>query len=377
MPVRLVGDASGRDFLALTKRDSKTGFDESAGGCLHIGLINNMPDGALEATERQFLTLLDSAADGVAVRLSLYALPDIPRTESGLLRIARLYSGIEALWDSHLDGLIVTGAEPQATKLTDEPYWGSLKKVLDWAEHGTHSTVLSCLAAHAAVQHMDAIGRRRLSNKRFGVFESVRASDHQLMAGIPSALRIPHSRWNDVAAKDLADCGYSFLTRAKDGGVDAFVKKQKSLFVFFQGHPEYESDTLLIEYRRDVGRYLTGERETYPEMPEGYFDNNTVDVLTTLRQRALSNLNNDVLSDFPTAQAGKRIANTWSPLAARVYGNWLKYLCEQREVPVKAGTIQQAASLRAKHWVEPSLSAPQGPANGGPQNRIRRSPETV
>ena len=54
------------------------------------------------------------------------------------------------------------------------------------------------------------------------------------------------------------------LTRTADAGVDTFIKQQKSLFVFFQGHPEYESDTLLREYRRDVGRYIKGETATYP-----------------------------------------------------------------------------------------------------------------
>jgi homoserine O-succinyltransferase len=292
-------------------------------------LINNMPDGALEATERQFRTLLDSATNGIPVRLSLYALPDVPRTEAGRLRISRLYSSIENLWNSHLDGLIVTGAEPQAPNLRDEPYWGSLTKVLDWAEHNTHSTVLSCLAAHAAVQHLDGIGRRRLGDKRFGVFECVQTSPHPMMAGIPSRFQMPHSRWNDLPEKEIRDCGYSILTRAQDGGVDAFVKQRKSLFVFFQGHPEYESNTLLIEYRRDVGRYLRRERDTYPAMPEGYLDRDTGDRLTMLRRRALSNRTSELLEEFPNAQAEKQVANTWSRVAAQIYGNWLAYLCAQ------------------------------------------------
>ena len=49
------------------------------------------------------------------------------------------------------------------------------------------------------------------------------------------------------------------LTRSADAGVDTFIKQRKKLFVFFQGHPEYESDTLLREYRRDMGRYFRGE----------------------------------------------------------------------------------------------------------------------
>jgi len=54
-----------------------------------------------------------------------------------------------------------------------------------------------------------------------------------------------------------------------------FVKERKSLFLFFQGHPEYDADSLPREYRRDVGRFLRSERESYPGMPKGYFDEAT------------------------------------------------------------------------------------------------------
>ena len=51
-------------------------FRESDANCLEIGLINNMPDAALEATERQFVALLEAAAEGLVVRLTLYGLGD-------------------------------------------------------------------------------------------------------------------------------------------------------------------------------------------------------------------------------------------------------------------------------------------------------------
>src|ERR1019366_6550132 len=100
----------------------------SEANCIDIGLINNMPDGALKSTERQFLTLLDAAADGVLVRLSLYALPGVPRNDSGRSHIGKFYSDIEDLWDRHLDGLIVTGTEPRASSLMDEPFWVSMTR---------------------------------------------------------------------------------------------------------------------------------------------------------------------------------------------------------------------------------------------------------
>jgi len=325
MPTHLVGDMSGRDYPASTERNSR-----AAGICLHIGLVNNMPDGALKATERQFLTLLDSAADGIMVHVSLYALPDVPRTDSGRQHVSRYYSSVESLWDRQLDGLIVTGTEPRASDLTQEPYWGSLTKLIEWAEHNTHSAVWSCLAAHAAVLHNDSVGRRRLGDKRFGVLECARASDHRLMAGVPSPFRMPHSRWNEISESELLDQGYQVLTRGKDGDVDAFVKQRNSLFVFFQGHPEYEVNTLLLEYRRDVGRYLSGKRDTYPSMPEGYFDCEAADIFTALRKRALHERRRELLAEFPIVQVEENIASTWRPVASQVYGNWLAYLRAQK-----------------------------------------------
>jgi homoserine O-succinyltransferase len=327
MPVHLVEDASHHELLARVNRNTNAGPDASR--CIQIGLINNMPDGALKATERQFQTLLDSAANGAVVRLSLYTLPEVPRSESGRRHLSRYFS-IESLWNSHLDGLIVTGTEPRAANLMDEPYWGSLTKLCEWAEHNTHSTIWSCLATHAAVLHFDGIDRRRLSEKRFGVFEYARALDHPLTAGVASPLRMPHSRWNDVPENELTDCGYRVLARAKDGHVDAFVKQRKSLCIFFQGHPEYEANTLLLEYRRDVGRYLRGERDTYPPMPENYFDRDTTDVLTKLQVRTLSNRHKDLLTEFPTELLEKRLNNTWRSEAALVFRNWLAYLREQK-----------------------------------------------
>jgi len=306
---------------------------------VHIGLINNMPDGALKATERQFLALLEAASNDVAVCLSFYALPDVPRTEAARLYVSQFYSGIENLWESRLDGLIVTGTEPRTPALIDEPYWRDFAKILDWAEDNTHSAIWSCLAAHAAVLHIDGIARRRLATKRFGVFECARASEDHFTACLPPTFQVPHSRWNDIPGDELVDCGYRVLSRSMDGGVDSFVKQRKSLFVCFQGHPEYEASTLLFEYRRDIGSYLRGERNTYPSMPQGCFDRDSTNALIALQNRALTdrregllaNRGEGLLADFPATQLEKRLANTWTSMAAQVYGNWLAYLCAQRE----------------------------------------------
>src|SRR5258707_4311659 len=97
--------------------------------------------------------------------------------------------------------------------------------------------------------------------------------------------------------------------RSDEAGVDTFVKQRRTLFVFFQGHPEYEAVTLLLEYRRDVARYLRSERDTYPPMPQGYFDDEIERQLAALRGRALRDRRQAVLADLPTATAGARVSD--------------------------------------------------------------------
>ena len=326
------GHCSGRrQPTPLAPGMTTPGSRERASRCLTIGLINNMPDAALDATERQFRSLLHAASDGITVRLVLYALPTVLRSESGERHIASFYSNIEELWETELDGLIVTGAEPRAASLTDEPYWRSFARVVDWAREHTQSTIFSCLAAHAAVLQLDGIGRQRSDHKRFGVFECARLSDHPLMSGAPSHFKLPHSRWNGLSEEELTAHGYSVLTRSPDVGVDTFIKQEKALFVFFQGHPEYDSDTLLREYRRDVGRYLKGESDSYPREPQSYFDEETRFALASLRDQARSRGGEDLLPEVAAALETRAIDNTWNSTAACIYKNWLHYIRDRKE----------------------------------------------
>jgi len=339
MPVLLDRGPHGSRLFAAAEHMrgmEKPIFREEDGNCIDLGLINNMPDSALEQTERQVLKLLDLAAPDTLIRLKIYALPDVPRGEWGRKHLSRShYRDIGDLWNVRLDGLIVTGSEPRAPDLAEEPYWGILAKVFDWAEHNTTSTILSCLAVHAAVQHFDGIRRRALNEKCFGVFSFEKASNHQMVNGIPMQLGVPHSRWNEVQEHDLISCGYEVLTRAHDAGVDTFTKTKKSLFVFFQGHPEYEAWTLLGEYRRDIERFLRREQEFYPTMPQGYFDKNSTQALNRLRDRALSNRRVELIKSFPIDLLTGKLIDPWRSTAAQIYSNWVLRLVARKEQRVR------------------------------------------
>jgi homoserine O-succinyltransferase/O-acetyltransferase len=304
---------------------------------LDIGLVNNMPDTALAGTARQFFMLLSAAAKDVVVRLKLFSMPGVPRTDWGRQHLSAFYSDIRDLWDGGLDGLIVTGTEPRAAELSDEPYWSCLTEIVDWAEENTVATVWSCLAAHAAVLHLDGIRRSPLACKRFGVFDHTKASSHRLLRGLPPRIPTPHSRWNEIPEGALASSDYSILTTSTEAGVDIFVKQRKSLFLFFQGHPEYEAETLFREYRRDIGRFLRRERESYPEIPCGYLDEATVDLLDAFRARALMDRREDLMSAFPASHVTQNLPSRWQAQAVRTYRNWLSYVVAHKASRTEAG----------------------------------------
>jgi homoserine O-succinyltransferase len=312
---------------------------------LTIGLVNNMPDAAFHATEQQFLDLVRATRPGVNLRFKLFALPEMPRASSLRNALAAHYHDIAELWAMPIDGLIVTGTEPRAVKLTDEPYWPAMAKLADWARANTVSTIWSCLAAHAAVLHADGIERCPFAEKKFGVFACEAVAAHLLTTGV-TPLSVPHSRYNDLPAAALAASGYDLLAQSQAAGVDTFARIEcdGSLFVFFQGHPEYEADSLLREYRRDIGRYLRGEREQFPASPQNYFSKDAMTLLDIFRARAASDRRADLIAEFPFAALEAGLDVTWRRSAIGFYRNWIDYLKDR-----KAQQSRPAASSRRVH----------------------------
>src|SRR5271165_2295380 len=299
--------------------------------CVRIAFVNNMPDPALEDTEIQFFELLDAAAGDIPVRLKLHSLSGVPRGELGQQHLTNFYFDTDDLLNNRFDGVIMTGTEPRKPNLRNEPYWSALANVLDWAESNTVSTILSCLAAHAGVLYSDGINRHPLSDKQFGVFDFIKDGSHQLTGGTGERVRFPHSRWNEVQADALTACGYLVLTQSAEGGVDSFVKKKKrSLFVHFQGHPEYGAQTLLKEYRRDIKRFLKRERETYPSMPKGYFDPASAKLLTEFRDAVLLDRREERMEGFPEFAVAGSLQKTWCSSATNIYRNWLRYVVSKK-----------------------------------------------
>ncbi len=306
------------------RREDKLGHPQHVDVDLTIGLINNMPDTALQATERQFMRLLRRAAGDVRIDFHCFSLPSVKRSQPLQWRIDQQYSDIADLDRLQLDGLIVTGAEPAAASLAEEPFWPELASIVDWAKTNTRSTIWSCLAAHAAVLHLDGIERQRLDAKCSGIYDCFRVADHWLTDGLPSPFRVSHSRLNELRADDLAQRGYQLLTLSPDGGVDMFARKLRSQFIFFQGHPEYEALSLEREYLRDIARFLGHERDTYPAIPAGYFDTDTEERLAAFETRARAERRPALSMELPDRTLRPDVAT--GTAATVIFRNWLDYL---------------------------------------------------
>jgi homoserine O-succinyltransferase len=309
---------------AQLRQEDKFGRPQHADADLTIGLINNMPDAALQATERQFMRLLRQAAGDIRIDFHCFSPPSVRRSQTAQWRVERQYTDIADLGRLHIDGLIVTGAEPNAATLSHEPFWRDLTEIVDWAETNTRSTIWSCLAAHAAVLHLDGIERRRLGAKCSGVYDCAKVTDHWLTQDIPSPLRVSHSRLNELRADDLTARGYQVLTQSRDAGVDIFARQLRSQFIFFQGHPEYDALSLEREYLRDVSRFLVGERDSYPAVPSGYFDPETEDRLAAFERRARVERRPALSAELPDRKLRSDIAT--GAAATAIFRNWLGYL---------------------------------------------------
>ncbi|HZC98313.1 MAG TPA: homoserine O-succinyltransferase [Bradyrhizobium sp.] len=316
---------------AQPREADRLAHEQAADAVLTIGLINNMPDTALQATERQFTRLLQSAAGNRRIHLHRFSLPSVKRSPQARALMAGRYTDIADLGRLQLDGLIVTGAEPIAPTLPEEPFWKDLTDVIDWAETHTRSAIWSCLAAHAAVLHLDGIERQRLPQKCSGVYDFHKVADDWLMKDIRSPLKVAHSRVNELRKTDLAAHGYQLLTESPDAGVDIFAKRLRSHFVFFQGHPEYDALSLQREYLRDITRYLARQRELFPAFPVGYFDAETEHRLSHYQKRASAERQIPLSIELPHLTLRADLATGIA--ASAIFGNWLEYLSDGVKLP--------------------------------------------
>ena len=292
---------------------------------LHIGLLNMMPDAALEATERQFLRLLASCNRIVQLYVHLFTMPGIPRAGTALEHVASFYEPYQNLREHGLDALIITGANPVKVDIRDEPYWESLREIMDWADVNVASTLCSCLSSHAAFKQYQQIDRVVLPNKQWGVYSHrVIAPTHPLVANINSRFDAPHSRWNTVPKQALDEAGVRVLAHSEVAGVHLASSADGIRWVYFQGHPEYDANSLIKEYKREVMRYSSGVIDSYPRFPDGYFTASAELLLNQHQTAAVAaRARGDSGPVLDEALLAPELENSWTDTGKAIFNNWL------------------------------------------------------
>lgn len=292
---------------------------------MHIGLLNMMPDAALEATERQFLRLLGACNQIVQFHVHLFTIRGLPRGDAAQAHIDKYYESFEQIKNDGLDGLIISGANVIGSRLEEEDFWQPLTEVFSWATENVTSVLCSCLATHALIQYKYGIRRTPIGKKRWGVYaHKTYHRTHPLVAEINTRFDVPHSRFNEIFQSDMESHGLKVLVASKEAGVHLAVSPDGFRTVFFQGHPEYDDISLLKEYKREVMRYVRDELVDYPPFPENYFNEDAQKILHEYERQLRHSKNHGVaLPEFPEESIIGDLDNTWRDTAKAVFNNWL------------------------------------------------------
>ena len=260
---------------------------------LRVLILNLMPTKV--ATETQIMRKLSNTPLQIEVELLRTKSHEASHVSAGHLET--FYRTFEDIQDEHFDGLIITGAPVELLEFEEVDYWDELCRIMDWSSTHVHSTLHICWGAQAGLYHHYGIPKYRLPAKASGVFEHRLVKPKSpLVRGLDDHFFAVHSRNTEVRAEDVEAVPELEIVAVSDEVGLYVVKSTDSRRFFVFGHPEYDRDTLKLEYERDLGRGIN------PEIPTNYFPN-----------------------DDPSQPP----RNVWRSQAQLLYTNWLNYYVYQ------------------------------------------------
>ena len=260
---------------------------------LKIAILNLMPTKIV--TETQLLRLLSNTPLQIDVTLLTTATYTSKNTDKS--HLDAFYKTFDEVKSVKFDGLIITGAPVEYLEFDKVSYWQELCEIIDWANANVFSTLYVCWGAFAGLYHNYGIEKYPLSVKISGVYRHhTLIPSHPLVRGFDEYFNAPHSRFSYVLRDDIISCSdLELLAESDDAGVYLAASKDMRQ-IYVTGHPEYDSDTLKLEYERDMLKGIS------PIVPKNYF------------------LGND---------PSKQPHNSWRSHAHLLYSNWLNYCVYQ------------------------------------------------
>lgn len=294
---------------------------------LEIAIINLMADKI--TTERQLALWLgntmlqvnltfvatDSYLEGVAAGLHARNTPAD--------HIRKFYSPFSDISGKKFDGFVVTGVNALKDRVEQETFWPEVADILRWTTTNAFSCLFLCWGAKAALKFFHDIDSYKGRQKLFGLFEHRLISDRTgLFFGFPDVFPAPVSRWKSPRREDIQRVpALEIVADSEEAGPNMLVESEplddgSALFprrVYILNHPEYESDTLGVEYHRDV------EHDPSWPLPRHY---------------------------FPADDPSRPAPNLWRH-TAHVYTNWVKAVYES--TPYDIAMIPKPSKIAEAH----------------------------
>lgn len=248
---------------------------------MQVGILNLMPN-KIE-TEIQLLRLLSNTP--LQVNVDLIRIDSQAPKNTPQAHMDNFYHSFDEIKGKKYDGLIVTGAPLGLMAYEDVKYWDRIGEILDWAKHNVQSSLFLCWAAHAAVYHYYGVDRLLREQKLSGVYgHRVQVEHDELMRGFEPVFNAPHSRYGEIPVSDYQQVeGLHVIASSDEAGAYIVASKDKRQ-VFVTGHPEYDTDTLDLEYRRDCLSDLQ------PEIPVNYYQQDNPELAPVVSWRAHGSL---------------------------------------------------------------------------------------
>jgi homoserine O-succinyltransferase/O-acetyltransferase len=264
MPIKIPDDLPARKTLeaeGVSVMDSSRAARQDIRP-LQVGLLNLMPD--KQSTETQFARLVGAAP--LQVELSLVRMTNHKSKNTSEEHLAAFYDTWEAVRGRKFDGFIITGAPIAHLPFEDVHYWREMVEIMDWTKTNVHSSLYICWGVQAALYHFYGARRRRRAQKALGVYRHQnKKPGSPFLRGFSDDFAIPVSRYNDIDRNTLPmDGSVEILIDSDEVGICMLEdKSRRSLFML--NHFEYDSDTLALEYQRDIADRLS------PPLPVNYF----------------------------------------------------------------------------------------------------------
>ena len=229
---------------------------------LEILILNLMP--LKEDTETQLLRALSNTPLQVDCTFLMVKSHESKNTSRSHLN--KFYVYFDEIKRLRYDGMIITGAPLDHVRFEKVAYWDEICTIMEWGRTHVHCTLHLCWGAYAALYHFYGLDREDLDVKLSGVYpHRILKRKSPLFRGFDDIFYAPQSRAMTIAPTQIASVpGLELMAVSDEAGV-AIAKTEDSRHFFITCHLEYDSDTLALEYARDM------EKGMNPKIPANYF----------------------------------------------------------------------------------------------------------